>query len=294
MWAYKDFSEDFLKRHHSLVLLMTMHKIRAFFLYPPQECCQSQCPCHVSRRHIVLSLNLNLYHQEKKKWLKKGKAINGSSLHEIAHLLGIPDENGLLEEWKEGIPLWLIEKDFNDQHRQQDFKRTGAMTWTLLRLKHTYARSWWREPRATISEALSILIGEAALKKENKARWMTYAEHLGGEKAYTGAFRRFRSLCHLITAYFYIIEQKGTFLWDDPKNINDFLNTSACLRTMILGIQTNNIRQQSLFLHHQLLSLPSWVQGDKGLNSPIIIEPFEDRQQQIDNDFAQSLQKVIP
>jgi hypothetical protein len=96
--------------------------------------------------------------------------------------LGIPDEDDLLQEWKEGIPLWPIEKDFNDQHRQQDFKRTGAMTWTLLRLKQTYARSWWREPRATISEALSILIGEAALKKENKARWMTYADHLGGKK----------------------------------------------------------------------------------------------------------------
>jgi hypothetical protein len=88
--------------------------------------------------------------------------------------------------------------------------------------------------------------------------------------------------------------QKGTFLWDDPKNINGFLNTSACLRSMILAIRTNNVSQQSLFLQHQLLSLPDWVQGDKGLNSPIIIEPFEDRQQQIDNDFAQSLQKVIP
>ncbi|GAO98346.1 hypothetical protein Cva_00998 [Caedimonas varicaedens] len=104
------FLKIFLKRHHSLVLLMTTHKIKAFFIYPPQECCQGQCPCHMSRRRIVLSLNLNLYHQEKKKWLKKGKAINGSSLHEIAHLLGIPDENGLLEEWKEGIPLGSLRK----------------------------------------------------------------------------------------------------------------------------------------------------------------------------------------
>jgi hypothetical protein len=81
----------------------------------------------------------------------------------------------------------------------------------------------------------------------------------------------------LITAYFYIIGQKGAFLWNDPNNINDFLNVSAYLRTMILGIQTNNVRQQSLFLQHQLLSLPSWVQGDKELNFPITIESFEDR-----------------
>ena len=57
----KDFSPEFLSKHHDLVLYDVFHQIRALILFPLNCSCHDSCDCSEWREKVVLALNTHRY-----------------------------------------------------------------------------------------------------------------------------------------------------------------------------------------------------------------------------------------
>jgi len=64
--------------------------------------------------------------------------------------------------------------------------------WTLLRLATTYELSFYREHRASLTEAVSIILGKTPLKGKKAKQEKTI--YLCGEKDYTAHYNTYKSV----------------------------------------------------------------------------------------------------
>ena len=266
LWnTYQEFSPSFLAQHHDYVLYDTFHHIQAFLLYPLNCGCKDNCICEGSRAKVVLSLNVDLYN----KTLEKRE--NPELLHTMKLLLEIPDDSFFREHYAETYPLWLINDKLHQKETDNHFRIVARLVWTLLRIAATNEASIYREPRASLNEAIEMILGKTPLK--TKAKALKKEPYLCGEKGYSAHFNAYKSVCHFMASYQFLKEEK-LFSFDKPSQIQEFLSLSHWIREKLLSLQTPNIKAKSLFSEEVLCPLPPWVESDK---VGIALQPYEDK-----------------
>ena len=276
LWdRHKDFSSSFLAEHHNYVLQDVFHHIKAFLLYPLNCSCGSLCQCEASRAKIVLSLNADLYNQAEE------RQENRDSLYAMRALLKIPDDNFFRKHYGKAYPLWLIQEEFQKKEAYH-FRVVERLVWALLRLARTYEVSIIGQPRASIKEAVDLILRKTPLK--TKARKREKEHYLCGEKAYGMQLNAHKSVCHFIVAfkflegndpYFSLANSEATL-----QQIQSFLSLSHWIRKKLLSFETPNIKEKSLFSEEGLLPLPAWVNSD---DVHIPLEPFAVKLEEIND-----------
>jgi len=263
---YKDFSADFLTRHHGYVLLNMLHRIKSFLLHPLNCNCKGDCACEEIREKIVLSLNIDHYNKAQKRQEVPEK------LYAMKLLLNIPDDSYFKLHYAHSYPIWLIKEKFQEESTRKNFKIVERLIWGLLRLGKTYELSMLNEPRASINEAIALILGGMPLK--TTAKKLEKEEYLCGEKGYSAQLNTYKPVCHFIAAFRFMEENSPSFSLAEPEQIQKFLSLSHWFRKKLLILQTPNVKEKSLFSEDTLLSLPSWVNSD---DVHIIIDPLEDK-----------------
>lgn len=265
LWnSHEDFSVDFLTRHHNYVLLNMLHHIKSFLLHPLNCNCKDDCACEEIREKIVLSLNIDLYNKAQKREEIPEK------LYAMKLLLNIPDDNYFKLHYAQSYPIWLIQEKFQEESTRKNFKIVERLIWGLLRLGKTYELSMLNEPRASINEAIALILGGMPLK--TTAKKLEKEEYLCGEKAYSAQLNIYKPVCHFIAAFKFMGENSPSLA--DPAQIQKFLSLSHWFRKKLLILQTPNVKEKSLFSEDTLLSLPSWVNSD---DVHITIDHLEDK-----------------
>lgn len=194
LWdKYQEFPPDFLSRYRDFVLYDVFHHIKAILLYPLNCGCSKDCACEATRAKIVLSLSVNLYNKA------RTRGENPDLLYAMKYFFKIPDDGFFREHYGECYPLWLIDEKFSEKSALNHFQIVGRLVWTLLRLARTYELSFYREHRASLTEAVSIILGKAPLKGKKAKQGKT--AYLCGEKGYTAHFNTYKPVCHLIAAF---------------------------------------------------------------------------------------------
>src|SRR5579863_2407021 len=84
---HKDFSPEFLAKHHDYILYDVFHHIKAFLLYPLNCSCEGHCRCATLREKIILSLNVDLYNQAQE------RQDHPDHLYAMKLLFNLPDES---------------------------------------------------------------------------------------------------------------------------------------------------------------------------------------------------------
>jgi len=265
---YKEFSPDFLARHHDLILYDVLHQVKALLLFPPNCHCMGDCGCDVLRAKVVLSLNLDLYNKAEE------QQENPDTLHGMKFFFKIPDDHVLRRAYGQCYPLWLIQQEWHA--KETSFKIVARLLETLLRLGRTYEASFFREPRASVNEAVDLILGKTPLKsKVGKGNKESY---LCGEKAYGACFNTYKSICHFVMAYQVVF--KGYSPLPPLDKIKEFLSFSMKIRQELLHLQTPNIKGKALFSEEILLSLPSWVAVN---DIELPLDPFKDKLRELND-----------
>jgi hypothetical protein len=271
LWdKYQEFPSDFLSRYRDFVLYDVFHHIKAILLYPLNCGCRKDCVCEATRARVVLSLNVDLYNKA------RIRQENPDRLYAMKYFLKIPDDGFFREHYGECYPLWLIDEKFAEKSALNHFQIVGRLVWTLLRLARTYELSFYREHRASLTEAVSIILGNAPLKGKKAKQGKTV--YLCGEKGYTAHFNTYKSVCHLIAAFQHMEENNPCFSLTDPQKIQEFFNLSHGIQQKLLSVKTPNIKEKSLFLNESFLPIPSWAYSD---DIPISIIPFRHKLKEI-------------
>lgn len=274
---HKDFSSEFLTKYHDYVLYDVAHRIKAFLLYPPNCSCEGICQCESIRDKIVLSLNMDFLHQAQE------RSASSDQLNAMKMIFKIPDDSYFKANYARSYPVWLIEERLSQEDRKKNFKIVEQLVWGLLRLAKTYELSVFKEPRASINEAVEIILGDTPLKTKTKK--LDREPPLCGEKGYGVQLNIYKSVCHFVAAYEHMKEDNPSFSLTQPEHIEAFLSLSHWIRNKLLKLKTPNIKENSLFPDKALLPLPAWVNSD---DVHVSIEPFEHKLQKIND----SLQKV--
>jgi len=163
LWnQHKGFSIEFLAEHHDYVLYDVFHHIKAFLLYPLNCSCDGLCQCEALRAKVVLSLNVNLYNQAQE------RQENPDLLSAMRFFFKIPDDGFFRKHYGDAYPIWLIQKEFQEKEASNHFRIVDRLVWTLLRLAKTYELSEYGEPRASIKEAVQVVLGKTPLKTESQ------------------------------------------------------------------------------------------------------------------------------
>lgn len=268
--TYKDFSSEFLNKHHDYVLYDVAHRIKAFLLYPPNCSCDGVCQCESLREKIVLSLNMDLLNQS------QAKQISPDQLNAMKMIFKIPDDSYFKAHYTESYPIWLIKERLNQEDRKKNFKIVEKLVWGLLRLAKTYELSVYKEPRASINEAVEMIVGDIPLRTKTKK--LDREPSLCGEKGYGVQLNIYKSVCHFLAAYEHMKEKNSSFSLNQPEHIEAFLSLSYWIRNKLLKLKTPNIKENSLFADKTLLSFPAWVNSE---DIHVSIEPFEHKLQKI-------------
>jgi len=267
LWdKYQEFPPDFLSRYRDFALYDVFHHIKAILLYPLNCGCSKDCACEVTRAKIVLSLNVDIYNKA------RARQENPDRLHAMKYFFRIPDDGFFRKHYGECYPLWLIDEKFCEKSALNHFQIVGRLVWTLLRLARTYELSFYGEHRASLTEAVSIILGNAPLK--GKKAKQEKAIYLCGEKGYTAHFNTYKPVCHLIAAFQHMEENNPCFSLADPQKIQELFNFSQGIRHKLLLVETPNVKEKSLFSEESFLSLPSWVYSDDIL---IPVKPFQNK-----------------
>jgi hypothetical protein len=268
LWdKYKDFPPEFLAKYQGYVLYDTFHHIKALLLYPLNCSCKGGCACNDLREKIVLALNVDLYF-----WMQENQETP-NPCYAIRHLLKIPSDSFLSKHYAQSYPVWLIQAELQKKEADNHFKIVERLVWALLRLAQTYELSIARKPRASIKEAVELILGKTPLKTRAKALVKNEA-YLCGEKAYSAHLNTYKSVCHFMAAYQLIKDKESRFSPTQPAQIQEFLRLSHWIREKLLSLETPNVKGKALFSKENILSLPPWVTSDD-VNIPI--HPFEDK-----------------
>jgi hypothetical protein len=271
LWnQHTGFSIEFLAEHHDYVLYDVFHHIKALLLYPLNCSCDGLCQCEALRAKVVLSLNVDLYNQAQE------RQENPDLLSAMRFFFKIPDDGFFRKHYGEAYPIWLIQREFQEKEASNYFRIVDRLVWTLLRLAKTYELSLFEEPRASIKEAVGVILGKTPLK--TKARKQEKVPYLCGEKAYGAQLKTYKSVCHFIAAFKFMEENDPSFSLDCPEKIRSFLSLSHWVRKKLLSFHTPNIKQKSSFSEEVLLSLPTWINSD---DLQISLDPFEDKLQEL-------------
>jgi hypothetical protein len=269
---HTDLFPPFLDRHGDYLLYNTFHQVKAFLLYPCG--CDTLCQCETLREKIILTLNVHLYNQAQE------RKETPDNLRAMRFLLKIPDEDFFKKHYSEAYPVWLIQEQLGQEDRQKSFKVVAQLIEALLRLARTYELSLFKESRASITEALAMILGSAPLK--TKAKKLGKEPRLCGEKAYSARLNAYKSVCHFIAALNFMEKNNSSFSLSTPdakaEHVQQFLSVSHWFRKKLLLFYTPNIKHGALFSKKTLLSLPSWIASD---DIDILIDPFEDKLQEI-------------
>ena len=216
LWdKHKEFPPDFLTQYPDFVLYDVFHQTKALLLYPLNCSCKENCMCEAIRAKIVLSLNVDLYNKARL------RQETPDRLYAMKYFFKIPEDGFFRKHYGECYPLWLIDEKFCEKSALNHFQIVGRLVWTLLRLAKTYELSFYQEHRASLTEAVSIILGKVPLK--GKKAKQEKAVYLCGEKGYAAYFNTYKSVCHLIAAFQYMEENNPCFLLNDLQKIQDFL-----------------------------------------------------------------------
>src|SRR5260221_297875 len=154
--VHDDFSHDFLERHLDIILQDTFHHIQSYFIHPPHCACSDSCPCEELRKSIALTLNLDLYnHMEQ-------AGCEEHYLYAMRYLMQIPNDSSFKKLHTTAYPIWLIKERLAENEEKNHFKIVEHLVMTLLRLGITYDLAF-NEPRASIKEAVEIILGNMPL-----------------------------------------------------------------------------------------------------------------------------------
>lgn len=276
--SHQDFSPEFLNQHRDLVLYDIFHHIKAFLLFPLNCACGDHCQCEALREKIVLSLNMSLYNKAEE------EVKDLACLYALKILLKIPEDYFFRKHYAEAYPVWLIDQEFTKREQENHFKIVNQLVWTLLRLAKTY-QSLWGEPRASLNEAVTMILGKTPLK----TKALKKDDYLCGEKAYGKYFSTYKSVSHFIVALEFVKEERqgsSLFSLSTPSQIERFLSVSHWFQKELMHLRTPNVKNQFLFLEESLCPLPSWVESD-AIN--ISLEPFEGKLQEFNAKVAEQL-----
>lgn len=264
--SYKDFSADFLTRHHDYVLINILNRIKSFLLHPLNCNCKGDCACEEIREKILLSLNIDLYNKAHK------KQEIPENIYAMKLLFKIPEDSYFKINYANSYPVWLIQEQFQAKNTRKNFKIVERLIRGLLRLGKTYELSILKEPRASINEAVALILGGMPLKTTTKK--LEKEEYLCGEKAYSAQLNTYKSVCHFIAAFMFMERNTPSFSFEHPAQIHKFLSLSHWFRKKLLILQTPNVKEKSLFSEETLLSLPAWINSD---DVHMTIDPLGDK-----------------
>ncbi|MEI8295748.1 MAG: hypothetical protein WCG04_04420 [Alphaproteobacteria bacterium] len=273
LWnTHKEFSAEFLAQYHEYILYDTYAQIRALLLYPLNCRCEGDCRCTSLRSSIRLALNTELYNQA------EAKQTSTEVLYVMRLLLKIPDDRFFRKHYADAYPLWLIEENF--QQKVNHFKVVGQLVWTLLRLAKTYEVSFFKTSKASLKEAIEIIVGKMPLKSKPSEQ----TPHLCGEKAYGAHFRTYKEVSHFIAAL--QLMNKTSFTLTSSGQIAEFLSLAHWVREKLLVIQTPNVKDNVLLDEDDLVPLPPWVNSD---NVRISLDPIAYKLRESQDLLRQSL-----
>ena len=266
--GYTKFSEEYLSKYHSIVFLDVFHKIKSFILYPPGDETPESPHTEELRKQIVLSQNLNA--------LATAKAQGKSSdeVEALNYIMALPEDGYFKAHWQTAYPIWLIEQEIQERAAQNHFSMIYQLVWTLIRLGKTHQVSFFKEYRASMKEALEIILGDMPLKSKQTG----VKRSLGGEKAYRKQLNAYKSVCHFIAAFDHlkqggVTQSPSPFSLDSPSQIETFLQASCWFRHALLILKTPNIKDSSPFSEDILIPLPNWVESGESL---IEVEPIDE------------------
>ncbi|EKE09415.1 MAG: hypothetical protein ACD_16C00183G0002 [uncultured bacterium] len=271
---YKNFSSEYLDKHHDLVLYDVFHHIKALLLFPPNCACKDFCQCNDIRARVVLSLNTDLYNKAHKE--KEDLDL----LHAMKSLLRIPNDHCFREYQADAYPLWLVEQELKKRDAENHFKIVDRLVWALLRLGKSY-EVFFGSPEASLNEAIDMILGNNPLK--TKVIDLQNADYLCGEKGYAACFKKYKAVCHFIVAFEYIKKKAGQenisfFSLSVPDEIEHFLSLSHWFQKTLSVLETQNVKENIFFPRGTLLPLPNWVTSDE---VDILLEPYQDIIQRI-------------
>jgi len=279
---YGEFPADFLAQHHDLALFDISHQIKALLLYPLNCSCKINCICKATREKIVFSLNVNLYNEA------RTRSENTALHNAMRYFFKIPDDAYFRKSYGECYPLWLIEEKFQEKISQNHFKIVSRLIWALLGLAKSYELSYYKEFRASTTEAVDLILRKAPLN--GKAVGNESDTYLCGEKGYTTYLSTYKSLAHFIAAFQNLDEDMPTFSFNEPKQIQEFLKLSEWVRQKLLSIQTPNIKEKTLFSEDSFLPLPPWINLD---DFNYHLDPLQDRLEEL-LELAQNSKPILP
>jgi hypothetical protein len=229
LWdRHKEFTSDFLTQHHDYVLFDLFHQVKAALLYPLNCSCQSGCECGKLREKIVLSLNVDAYNQA------EARQEHPDRLYAIKMLFKIPDDTFFRKHCGEIYPMWLVQETLQKKEANNHFKIVERLVGVLLRLAQTYEISIFREPRASIKEAVELILGKTPLKV--KARKQEQEPYLCGEKGYSAQLNTYKTVCHFVAAFQLMGKGTSCFSLTCPDKIREFLTLSHWFRKKLLAI----------------------------------------------------------
>jgi hypothetical protein len=217
---------------------------------------------------VVLSLSLDLYNKAEE------RQENPESLLRMKLFLKIPDDHVLRRNHGQSYPLWLVQQEW--QAKETSFKIVARLLKTLLRLGRTYEASFFRESRASVNEAVDLILGKTPLK--SKVRKGDKELYLCGEKAYGTHLNTYKPVCHFVMAYQLVFQDH--FSLPSIDQIKEFLSFSRRIRQELLYLQTPNIKGKTLLSEEILLPLPPWVAVN---DIELPLAPFKDKLRELND-----------
>jgi hypothetical protein len=157
-----EFTEAFLKEHHDYVLVDAFHRIKAHLLYPLNCRCKKPCRCVDLRERVILSLNVGLYNQV------EDRQEDLCTLSVLRCFLQIPEDRFFRRHLNKLYTPDFVQDTFQKKEDAKHFQIIDQLVWALLGLRVTYETSLFRERRASLREAIEIIIGNAPLKSKGE------------------------------------------------------------------------------------------------------------------------------
>jgi hypothetical protein len=278
----KIFSSSFLSQHHDIILYNTLHQIIAFLLFPTNGPSNIRYRYEELREKVILSLNVELFNRAEK------EEKDQERLYTIRCILRIPEDIFFPRLSIESYPLWIIKEDFQKIDEGNYFRNIEKFVWALLRSDKTKEAYLSKKSHViTEKEKGEMSLGKSLLKT-NVIKFQR-KDRLTHERTFEKHFETYKPFCHFIAAYECMRREKQQgwqFSLNQPNQIQRFLNISHWFRKNLLSLKTPGVNEKVLFSEEDLVSLPTWVQGDE---VDIPIEPGDNEIHEIGSSFLESL-----
>ncbi|MBP6985365.1 MAG: hypothetical protein KBB83_02090 [Alphaproteobacteria bacterium] len=256
---YNRFSPEFLRQHHDVVIQDVFHHVQAYLLFSTECRCKENCRCEHFQQKAILSMSMAYYHKAQKEQASTEK------LEAIKIIFNLPDTAYFADTYEDGYPLWLIQDELEERIKDNSIKIVDRLGWTMLKMSKAYYEKW-RERRASLTEALRLILGEKPLKSGDKEKI-----YLAGAKNLSKTFGQYKSASHFIMALQYmrrgesvlaeeeVNDENVSITIDTPAQIERFLSLSLWFRQELRLLIRPNVKIPELFQESELVSLPDWI-----------------------------------